>query len=74
MLLLIERGLTREAAYDLVQPLAMRSWQEERPFKALVLSSAAIMSHVSAEDIEQALDVTAHTRHVDSLFERAGLT
>lgn len=74
MLLLIERGLTRESAYDLIQPLAMRSWQEERPFKALVQSSAAIMSRVSNEDIEKAIDVTAHMRHVDSLFERAGLT
>lgn len=73
MLLLIEKGLTREAAYDLVQPLAMESWQQERPFKALLMSSEAILKHLTPQDIEHALDETHHTQHVDRLFERAGL-
>ena len=73
MLLLIEKGLTREAAYDLVQPLAMESWQQERPFKALLMSSEAILKHLTPQDIERALDETHHTQHVDRLFERAGL-
>lgn len=73
MLLLIEKGLTREAAYDLVQPLAMKSWQEERPLKALLIASDAIMSQLTVEDIERASDEAHHMQHVDVLFQRAGL-
>ena len=73
MLLLIEKGLTRESAYDLVQPLAMKSWHEERDFKALVLGAESIMKHISEVEIELALDTGRHLQHVDYLFERAGL-
>ena len=74
LLLLIDRGLTREAAYDLVQPLAMRSWHEECPFKEMILSSKEIMEHLNVCDVEKALDSAYHVRYVDTLFNRAGLS
>src|SRR5690606_26159436 len=33
---LIDKGFTREQAYDTVQPLAMRAWETGRPFRELV--------------------------------------
>ena len=73
MLRLIDCGLTREAAYDLVQPLAMQSWQNDQSFQSLVMSSDAIMAHISPEEVGKLFDATYHTKHVDLLLARAGI-
>ena len=73
MLLLIDCGLTREAAYDLVQPLAMHSWSEDRSFKEVLLSSPEILGHLSKDALEDAFSMAHHLQHVDTLFARAGI-
>lgn len=73
MLRLIDCGLTREEAYDLVQPLAMQSWQNDQRFQPLVMSSDAIMEHISPEEVEKLFDATYHTKHVELLLARAGI-
>jgi adenylosuccinate lyase len=73
LLKLIERGLSREEAYDTVQPLAMRAWQERRSFRQLVESSEDIRRHLGDSDIEQAFDSQHHLKHVDEIFRRVGL-
>jgi adenylosuccinate lyase len=73
LLKLIEAGMSREAAYDTVQPLAMRAWSERRPFREIIESSEAITKRLDAEAITDAFDPQYHLRHVDLLFERAGL-
>jgi adenylosuccinate lyase len=70
---LIDTGLSREAAYDLVQPLAMRAWEEERPFHDLVLADAEVTARLSRAEIDDAFDPRYHLRHIDLLFERVGL-
>lgn len=74
LLMLIDKGLSREEAYDTVQPLAMQAWQEKRPYRELVLASQEVSKTLSAEEIESAFDWEHHTKHVDTLFERAGVT
>jgi adenylosuccinate lyase len=69
---LIDAGMSREAAYDLVQPLAMQAWRERRSFRAIVEDSA-VTEHLSAEAIAEAFDPAYHLRHVDEIFERVGL-
>jgi len=70
---LIDKGLTREEAYDLVQPLAMESWRNERPLKALLKASDAVRSHLTADEIDAAMDQERYLQYVDALFRRAGL-
>ena len=70
---LIDAGLSREAAYDLVQPLAMQAWREGRSFRAIVEDSA-VTEHLDAEAIADAFDPAYHLRHVDEIFERVGLS
>jgi len=74
MLKLIDRGLTREEAYDLVQPLAMKSWNHEQNFQSLVCASDDVMKHLSAEEIHQLFSADHHMKHVDVLLSRAGIT
>ncbi len=72
LLKLIDTGMNREAAYDLVQPLAMQAWRERRPFRALVEASP-VAERLTPEAIADAFDPAYHLRHVDTIFERVGL-
>jgi adenylosuccinate lyase len=67
LLALVESGLARDDAYRLVQSHAMRAWEEERDFPALLRADEAVASRV---DLDAVLDLSAYTRHVDTIFER----
>ncbi len=73
LLMLIGKGLSREAAYDTVQPLAMQAWEEKRPFRELVEAHATIKNNLLSEEIDEAFDINHHTRRVDEIFTRVGL-
>ena len=73
LLLLIEGGMSREAAYDLVQPLAMRAWAERRSFRGIVEADDALRQRLAPDVIADAFDPAYHLRHVDELFARVGL-
>ncbi|EAG6442287.1 adenylosuccinate lyase, partial [Listeria monocytogenes] len=51
LLALIDKGLAREAAYDVVQPRAMEAWEKQVPFRELVEQDATITENLSAEEI-----------------------
>jgi len=73
LLMLIEKGLVREEAYDTVQPLAMKAWREKRMFRELVDSDSTLTSHLTKEEIDDAFDLKHHTRQVETIFKRVGL-
>jgi len=73
LLMLIEKGLSRELAYDTVQPLAMKAWEEKQPFRSYVEKDSVILENLSDKEIEEAFDLSHHTRRVDEIFERVGL-
>lgn len=73
LLMLIEKGLSRENAYDTVQPLAMKAWQEKRSFKELVRKDSVISENLTEEEIDEAFNPQYHTRRVNEIFERVGL-
>jgi len=73
LLKLIETGMSRESAYDLVQPLAMKAWEEERSFKEIVFESDELTGRLPHDEIEDAFDPTYHMRNVDLIFQRVGL-
>jgi adenylosuccinate lyase len=73
MLKLIDAGLSREDAYDRVQPLAMQAWEEQRAFHDIVREADAITEHLSVDAIDEVFDPRYHVRNVDLIFERVGL-
>jgi adenylosuccinate lyase len=67
LLALVEFGLARDEAYRLVQHNAMLAWEEETSFEALVRGDPEIAGRIDCDSI---FDLTAYTRHVDTVFER----
>ena len=70
LLELARRGVSREQAYEWVQRNAMRSFQEHRDFKALLLADPDVGRVLDPADIEHAFDLNEQLKHVDHVFER----
>jgi adenylosuccinate lyase len=70
LLELAKRGISREQAYEWVQRNAMRSFAEQRDFKALLLADSDITSVLPPAEIERAFDLDEQFRHVDHIFDR----
>lgn len=73
LLKLIDQGLSREAAYDLVQPLTAQAWDHQQSFKQLVEDNQEIGKYLSPAEIADAFDYHYHLQHVDDIFQRVGL-
>jgi adenylosuccinate lyase len=70
LLALVDRGLERGRAYELVQRAAMRAWEEEQDFAELVRSDSELTSTLDPAALDSVFDLGAYTRHVDVVFER----
>ncbi len=70
---LIDKGMSREQAYDTVQPRAMRAWEEQRSFRDILESDEVIMKHLSKEELDDCFDPSWHLKHVDTIFRRLEL-
>jgi adenylosuccinate lyase len=70
LLELARNGVAREPAYEWVQRNAMRSFAEQRDFKALLLADADVTRVLQPAEIERAFDLDEQFRHVDAVFDR----
>jgi len=70
MLTLVEKGMTREEAYRLVQELSMNCWNEGRDFKEAVEKSREIGKYIDPDEIDELFDPEYYLRNVDPIFKR----
>ena len=70
LLKLIERAMSREDAYRVVQRNAMRSWNEGTDFQLLLLEDKEVMSYMNAKDIQDAFRIENFLGHVGFIFKR----
>ncbi len=70
---LIDKGFSREQAYDTVQPRAMQAWETQQPFRGIVENTPEITSVLTAEEIADCFDPSWHLKHVDTIFKRLEL-
>lgn len=70
LLKLIERGMSREDAYGVVQRNAIRSWDEGTDFRRLLLEDNEVMSFMNAKDIEDTFRIENFLSHIDAIFKR----
>jgi len=72
LLTLIEKGLTREKAYDLVQRKAMEAWEKGIGFRELLEEEEEIVKILSSEEIAACFDYHHHLKNIDTIFKRLG--
>lgn len=70
LLALVEKGLTREEAYKIVQSNAMQSWREGIPFMELLLKDETIKKYLSEDEIKSIFDLNYYTRNIDHIYRR----
>lgn len=70
LLKLVEKGLSREEAYGLVQRNAMRAWRKKEDFKGLLLRDNQLRNHLSSDEIEECFSVGHDLKNVDYIFDR----
>lgn len=73
LLKLIDKGMTREEAYDLVQPKTAYAWDNQTDFRPLLEKDTKIMSVLTETELDDAFNYEWHLKHVDTLFKRVGL-
>lgn len=73
LLALVEKGLSREEAYGIVQPLAMQAWETGVHFKELLAENETVQQLLTEAEVDECFDVTYHLKNVDVIFEKIGL-
>jgi adenylosuccinate lyase len=74
LLALIDKGLSRQKAYDLVQRNAMKAWKERTDFLQLLEADSEVTVSLPPAELESLFDYQYYLKHVDHIFERLGLT
>ena len=74
MLALIDRGLSRQDAYKLVQRNAMQAWQGRENYLKLLRADTEVTAVLPESEIENLFDYKFYVRYVDEIFKRLGLT
>ena len=70
LLALTQKGVSREAAYAMVQRNAMKVWEKGADFLAELKADPEVRAALSDAEIEEKFDLGYHTKHVDTIFRR----
>ena len=70
LLMLTEKGLSRENSYRIVQRNAMKSWELCKDFRDLLLKDKTIAHYLSKKDIDKLFDLKFYTKNVDYILKR----
>ncbi len=70
LLALTQAGMSREAAYALVQKNAMPVWREGGSFLDRLKADPEIAGLLDPAALKACFDLAPHLRHVDTIFER----
>lgn len=73
LLKLVNSGMTREDAYDLIQRYTAKCWADHVPYRPLLEADPIVAKQLTKEDLDDAFDYHWHLRHVDDIFHRVGL-
>ncbi|HEX7475782.1 MAG TPA: adenylosuccinate lyase [Dehalococcoidales bacterium] len=74
MLALIDKGLSRQEAYKLVQQNATKAWSGNRNFMTLLKHDSAVMAAIKPKELEEIFDYQYYLGHINEIFNRLGLT
>ncbi len=73
LLELMKKGLTREAAYEVIQHCAMQVWQETSDFRDILYRDRKVRKYLRPGEIDACFDIKYYTRYTDRIFKKLGL-
>jgi len=74
LLTLVEKGISREEAYSIVQSCAHEAWNKpEGDFHALIAKDPRVTSQLTSAEIEACFDPQHHLKHLDEVYQRLGI-
>jgi adenylosuccinate lyase len=74
MIALINKGLSRQQAYELVQRNAMKAWKGNKNFLTLLKADAEVTTKLPEAELDPLFDEQYYLRYIDDIFKRLGLT
>jgi adenylosuccinate lyase len=73
LLSLLEKGVPRDAAYNMVRRNAEEAWAQQGDFQYLLLQDEEIRKYLSRQQIMEMFDYHWFIRYIDYIFERASI-
>lgn len=73
LLLLTERGISREKAYRIVQRNAMAAWEGKGNLHDLLAADPEVSKSIKPKELARAFDLAVHFRDVERTFRAVGL-
>lgn len=73
LLMLTDKGISREIAYRKVQTHAMRAWETRQSFRGLIEADRDIMAKITKKDLDTVFDLGVHFKDVNRTFRAVGL-
>jgi len=73
LLELVNKGLTRNEAYDKVQRVAFNAKKNGLTFKEALMADNGILSILSSDEIEDVFEFKYHMKNVDRIFRKVGI-
>ena len=70
---LIDKSMSREQAYDLIQNIAMNAYDKEISFKELILNDKEVSQYLSKEEIDECFKNDYYLRNVDTIYKRCDI-
>jgi len=73
LLELMDKGLSRTRAYDLVQRCAMKTWRTGSNFRDNLFQDKEVMRYLKNQELDKIFDLDYYLRHVNRIFRKVGL-
>ena len=70
LLKLIEKGLSREIAYRIVQKTAMLSWEKEQEFEDLLINDKSVIERININELREIFDINYHIRNIEKIYRK----
>ena len=71
---MIDKGLSRQNAYELVQKNAIKAWKGNKNFLNLLRADQAVTAILPQAELESLFNAQYYLRYVNDIFKRLGLT
>ncbi|RMH79395.1 MAG: adenylosuccinate lyase [Acidobacteria bacterium] len=71
LVLLMQKGMPRDRAYDLVQSCAMKSWKEKKHFEQTLLEEPEISRHITPQELREVFEPSSFLNNVEHIYQRS---